>query len=245
MNAATRLKFITFSPELDLYSYTTSFRIDITKGAALRLIASAVTIVLLTCVPAPAAWKEYPHPELGFVVQFPADPGSSTGNYKTILVSSAPVHMYTVKEDHASYVATVVDLLDRKEEGASLLNEAEFNLSMLGDITGFSTSRVEPGKAAIFGRFMTIECRSTRVPDQPGQTEAARTWLKNMAGLECPDHARLTVNLFFHRGRLYLIQGLNLPTPDDPSFGPSALRFANSVSFYNADGSRDPADEVQ
>ena len=211
----------------------------------MRLIGLIIIATLVVSIPAAAAWKEYPQPQLGFVVQFPADPTSSMGNYRTVLVPGAAAHIYSVKEDHALYIATVVDLADRKEEGASLLIEAEFNFSMLGDITASSTSRVEPGRASVFGHFMTVECRSTRVPDQPGQTEAARAWFKNITGAECPDRARLTVNMFFNRGRLYLMQGMNLPTQDDAPLGPSALRFANSISFYAADGTRNPADEVR
>jgi hypothetical protein len=193
---------------------------------------------------AAAAWKEYPQPQLGFVVEFPSDPSAATGNYKTTLVpSAATVHIFTVKEDHAVFVATVVDLLDRKEEGATLLGEAESILTQLGDVTSISTSRVEPGRAAVFGRFMTINCRSGRASDQLGQTtDTARAWFKNMAGAECPDRGRLMVNTFFHRGRLYVISGINLPSTDDAPAGPAAVRFANSISFFMADGSRNFAD---
>ena len=58
--------------------------------------------------------------------------------------------------------------------------------------------------------------------------------------LPLPDGSRLMANLFFHRGRLYIIQGMNLPSDDVMS--PAALRFANSVSFFAADGSRNFAD---
>lgn len=204
-----------------------------------------IAALLTLSAPAAAAWKEYPQRPLGFVVEFPADPMASTGTYRTVLVPSATAHILAVKEEHALYVATAVDLLDRKEEGATLLGEAEFNLQLLGDVVAITTSRVEPGKAAIFGRFITIACRSSRVPDQPGQTDAARAWFKNITGVECPDGGRLTANIFFNRGRMYLMQGINLPTTEDASFGPSALRFTNSISFYNADGTRDAADEVK
>jgi hypothetical protein len=191
----------------------------------------------------PASWKEYPQPQLGFVVEFPAEPTTSTGTYRTTLVPSAPAHIFSVKEDHAVYVATVVDLLDRKEEGATLLGEAESTISQLGDVTSISSSRVEPGRAAIYGRFMTINCRRGRVTDQLGQTaDTVRTWFKSITGADCPDQSRLMVNLFFNRGRLYMIQGINLPTTDDASSSPAALRFSNSVSFFAADGTRNFAD---
>jgi hypothetical protein len=202
-----------------------------------------IIAMLLAFSPAAAAWKEYPQPQLGFVVEFPAEPVVATGTYKTTLVPSGAAHIYTVKEEHAVYVATVVDLLDRKEEGATLLGEAEANLSQLGDVTSISTSRVEPGRAAIYGRFITINCNKNHVPDGLGQTvESIRTWFKGMTGIDCPDKSRLMANMFFNRGRLYVIQGINLPTTDDAPAGPSALRFSNSISFFAADGSRNFAD---
>lgn len=204
-----------------------------------------IAAVLILAVSAAAAWKEYPQPQLGFIVEFPADPTSSTGNYRTILVPSATAHIYSLKEDHAIYVATAVDLMDRKEEGANILGEAEFNYTMLGDVTGTTPQRVEPGRAAVWGRSVTVDCRSSKVPDQPGQTDAARAWFKAISGVECPDHSRLTVNMFFNLGRLYLIQGINLPSTEDNSFGPSALRFANSVSFFAKDGTRNAADQAR
>jgi hypothetical protein len=201
----------------------------------MRAIALMMAIVLA------ASWKEYPQPQLGFVVEFPSDPANSTGNYKTGLVQSAVAHIYSLKDDQSVFMATVVDLLDRKEEGATLLGEAETMLRQLGDVTSVSTSRVEPGRAAVFGRFITIVCRRSHVTDLLGQTpDSVRTWFKNTTGAECVDGSRLVANLFFHRGRLYIIQGMNLPSED--TLSPAALRFANSVSFFAADGSRNFAD---
>lgn len=208
----------------------------------MRQIGLILAAVLMASAASAAAWKEYPQPQLGFVVEFPAEPALTTGNYKTVLAPSATANIYSVKEEHAAYIATVVDFMNRKEEGANLLGEAEFNYTMLGDVIATSPQRVEPGSAAVWGRSLTIDCRRTKVPDQPGQTETARAWFKNITGVECPDKSRLTVNIFFNLGRLYLIQGLNLPTEDGNAFSPSALRFANSVSFFAADGTRNPAD---
>ncbi len=202
-------------------------------------LAAAATLIAGSAV---AAWKEYPYKDLGFVVEFPDPPKETSGNYKTVLVDAAPVHIYSQHQEGALFVASVVDLQSRAGEGASLMTEAEFNLGLLGEISGNSTSRVEPGKASVFGRFITIDCQSGRVPDQPGQTEAAHSWYQAITGTQCPDGGRLTVNLFFNRGRLYLIQGINLPIKEDSSFGPAALRFANSISFFAADGTRNRAD---
>jgi len=209
----------------------------------LRPIGFMIAAALIASNSAAASWKEYPQPQLGFVVEFPADPVASMGNYKTGLVQSATAHIYSVKEEHAVYAATVVDFLDRKEEGAILLSEAESMLTQLGDVTSFTPQRVEPGRAAIYGHFITLNCRSGHVTDQLGQTAASvRAWLKDMSGAECPDGSRLMANVFFNRGRLYMIMGINLPSTEDAAASPSALRFSNSISFFAADGTRNFAD---
>ena len=206
------------------------------------ILIAAAGMALLSAS-ALAAWKEHPYKDLGFVVEFPDEPIVATGSYHTILVGSAPVHIYSRKDAEAAYVASVVDLQDRATEGANLLIEAEFNLSLLGDVSANEISRVEPGKAAVFGHFITIDCRNNKQPDQPGQDVAARKWFKEVSGLECPNKARLTVNLLFNRGRLYMIQGMNMPNADgSPPLSPAALRFTNSVSLYQADGTRNRAD---
>ena len=100
----------------------------------MRHLTFVIVAALTACIPAVAAWKEYPQPQLAFVVEFPADPAVSTSNYRTTLVPSAAVHMYSVKEEGAVYIAAVVDLLDRKEEGATLLGEAESMVTQMGDV---------------------------------------------------------------------------------------------------------------
>ena len=211
----------------------------------MRPIGFMLAVALVAPVPAAAAWQEYPTKELGFVVEFPDKPMTSRTNYRTVLVpNGATAHLYTVKQDNTVFVATVVDLLDRKEEGATLLGEAEYNLTLLGDLSGQSVSRVEPGRDAIFGRFLTITCREGKQEGQAGQVEGAIAWFKQITGVDCPTGARLTSNIFHNRGRLYLISGINMPNGDH-NFGPAALRFTNSISFYGADGTRNAADNVQ
>ena len=211
----------------------------------MRPIVFVIATVLIASSLTAAAWKEYPQRELGFLVEFPADPAVSTGRYHTALVQSAEAHIFSVKEEHSLYVATVVDLLDRKEEGATLLGEAENNLTLLGDVASISISRVTPGQAAVFGQFITIDCRSGRVAGQRGQGDTARVWFKDITGAECPDRSRLVANVFFTRGRLYLIQGINLPGTEDALLSPTAMRFANSISFLGAGARRGTADPTR
>ena len=212
----------------------------------MRILACVVAAMAFSGVgSAQAAWSEYPYKDLGFIVRFPDPPEASSGNYKTLLVDAAPVHIFTQKLDNALFIASVADLQNRSGDGASLMTEAEFNLTLLGDIKDNSISRVETGKDAVFGRFITIDCKKGRVPAQPGQDADAQNWFKGTAGTDCPDGSRLTVNLFFNRGRIYMINGINLPTNGGTSAGPAALRFANSISFFRADGTRSASDDVR
>src|SRR3954470_16861310 len=182
------------------------------REEVLRVIGSALlAFVTLAAGSAYAAWAEHPYKDLGFVVEFPNPPANSNGNYRTQLVDSAPVHIYSQKQDNALFIASITDLQKQAGDGASLMTEAEFNLALIGEIKGNSTSRVEPGKDAVFGRFITIDCKKGRVPDQAGQDVAAQAWFKGALGMECPDGSRLTMNLFFHRGRMYMVTGINLP----------------------------------
>ena len=211
-------------------------------GKTMRLIVLASAAALMVSPPALAAWKEYAYPDLGFVVEFPADPAKSAGTYTTVLVDKAPTHIVSLKQGNSLFYATVVDLMDRKDEGASLMGESEFLMHLLGDTKGNSTSRVEPGKAAVYGRQITIDIRDGVIPEQAGQTEAAHKWFKAATGMEIPAGSRLTTNLFFNRGRLYMIQGINLPSQGDAG-GPEAVRFAESLSFLQPDGKRNGADD--
>jgi hypothetical protein len=208
----------------------------------LRPNISIIAAAVLAAGAAQAAWSEHPYKDLGFIVEFPNPPVASNGNYKTLLVDAAPVHIFSQKQDNALFIASVTDLQKQAADGASLMTEAEFNLGLIGAFSGNSTSRVEPGKDAVFGRFITIDCKKGRIPDQPGQDVAAQNWFKGVTGTDCPDGARLTVNLFFHRGRMYMISGMNLPSNGGTANGPAALRFANSISFFRPDGTRNRAD---
>jgi hypothetical protein len=204
----------------------------------MRPIGFVISTVLIGSTLTAATWKEYRQPELGFLVEFPGDPAASTGLYHTGLVQSATAHIFSLKDAQTLYAATVVDLLDRKEEGATLLGEAESNLTMLGEVASISIVRVTPGAAAVYGHFITIDCRGGRAGGQRGQAETARTWFKDMTGAECPDRSRLVANVFFTRGRLYFIQGINLPGEEDSLLSPAAMRFATSLSFLGGNRGR-------
>jgi hypothetical protein len=195
---------------------------------------SLVTTALIAMSPDAGNWKPYAQPPLGFVVEFPADPIASTGRYQTALVPSATANILSVREERAIYVATVVDVPARSEEGAILLGEAESLLVQLGDVTSVSISRTD-GDPVVYGRLILMDCRAGRAPDFSSEmVDTSRAWFRQIAGVECGDLSRLTANLFFSEGRLYLIQAIHLPAAEDSA---AALRFTNSIHFLTANSS--------
>ena len=190
----------------------------------------AVGVVIAAAPARAATWAEYERPDLGYKLDFPGTPIESTGQYTSILVQNAPTHISTVETDTGIFIATVIDLPDRAEDGASLMNELEFFLRLLGDVSDVSTARTLPGQRAVFGRLVTIDMRPDVRPEQPGQRVAAHEMFRNASGLEVIDGARMTTHMYFHRGRFYLFQGINLPIDGDTR-SPDAIRFALSFTW--------------
>src|SRR5215475_12475995 len=88
----------------------------------LRILACVLTATVAFGIGvAEAAWSEHPYKDLGFVVEFPNPPSASTGNYKSVLVDAAPVHIFSQKQDNALFIASVTDLQSQAGEGASLM----------------------------------------------------------------------------------------------------------------------------
>jgi hypothetical protein len=196
---------------------------------------SLLTTALIAISPDAGNWKEYPQPPLGFVVEFPANPVASSGCYRTALVPSATANILSVMEGRATYIATVVDVPGHSEEGSILLGEAESLLLQLGDVTSISISRTGHDPV-VCGRLIMMDCRAGRTPDLTSEADTSRAWFRQIAGAECGDLSRLTANLFFSDGRLYLIQAIHLPSAEDSA---AALRFTNSVHFLTANRSRE------
>ena len=104
-----------------------------------------------------ATWIEYERPDLGYKLDFPGEPIETTGQYTSILIDGAPTHIATVKTETGVFVATVIDLFDRAEDGASLMNELEFFLRLMGDVSDVSTARTLPTSPS---RWLVYRCCS-------------------------------------------------------------------------------------
>jgi hypothetical protein len=194
----------------------------------IALLTAAIAI--LASYPASAAWQTYTNRALGFSVMLPGTPTEGSGTYKTDLVpGGVPTHYAKLIDGDTTFVALEIDT-GQPDEGTSLVGEFEYWLSQIGDIALDSISRLNVGME--YGRFLTVDCRDDVVPEGPRQKMRAREIFQDAAGIQCPNGARLTTNLFFTEGKLYAITGIvsgaNAKTSSDPG------RFANSLDWAGA-----------
>lgn len=180
---------------------------------------------VITTDAAAAAWNEYPQPQLGCTIEFPAQPVLSQSVYHTAVIPSATAHILSLTQKDTLFAATVVDLPDREPEAPIFLGEAESVFAQLGDVVSVSISRVQLSHQTIYGRLITLQCRARRAAD------AVRAWFKSNTGSDPIHPSRVVANLIFNRGRLYLLHGISIPGTDDASSLPAVLRFVNSITF--------------
>jgi hypothetical protein len=200
----------------------------------LRQIAlMTLALVFAAIGPADAAWQKYENEDLGYGVMFPAEPTEGIGFYRSDLAPNAPTHFSKLEDGESTFIAMVIDT-GRVEEGASLLGEVEYWLGHIGDIVLNTISRLNIGME--YGRFLSIDCRDDVVPEAANQTVRANYIFDNAAGLNCPNGARLTVNMFFNQGRLYVAAGMQEGANAKRSGAPG--RFANSLGWIGANAER-------
>ena len=179
--------------------------------------------------PADAAWQSYENEPLGYSVMFPAEPSEGTGFYRSDLAPNAPTHFSRLEDGDSTFIAMVIDT-GRVEDGAILMGEIEYWLGHIGDIVLNNISRLNTGME--YGRFLTIDCRDDVVPETLNQEVRARQIFDDAAGLDCPNDARLTVNIFFTQGRLYVAAGMQ--AGENAKFSGAPGRFANSFGWIGA-----------
>jgi len=179
----------------------------------MRGMTLAVAALLVSAVPAEAAWQYYACPSDNFASQFPDVPKTETGRFSMprhgLAVST---HVYTATVDNIVYRMLVADYADRAADGASILEEAMFQHTEADDhgqrngkIVGNVTTRIEPvGRGATYGRSITMD-------------------LPNNGG-------RNLTNFYFRDGKLYEQSVVILPANGDYS-SPNGSRFVESLLF--------------
>jgi hypothetical protein len=101
------------------------------------LIALPLIGVCLVLAPSPAAaqdWQDYPYPEHGFAVHFPAPPTVTKGVYKTTTGIAVPSTVYAVKKDNILYSVTVGDFSQTAIDDQAVIDDAVKAAGLAGEI---------------------------------------------------------------------------------------------------------------
>lgn len=179
----------------------------------MRGIALTVAALMISAVPANAAWNYYACPSDNFATQFPSVPKMETTKFSMPRHGAAlSAHTYTATDDNIIYRVTVADYSDRVADGASILEEAIFQHTDADDhglrngkIVGNDTARIEPVvRGATYGRRITMD-----MPNNGG---------------------RNLTTFYFRGGKLYEQSVTILPANGDYTT-PNGSRFVESLLF--------------
>jgi hypothetical protein len=176
------------------------------------LTTLSVALLLLT-LPAKAEWRYWACPVDSFASKFPAEPKQDSIKFTLPRHGEAlSARTYTTIEDNVVYKVLVADYSDRKDDGASILEEAMFQHTdtdddglRRGTIVANDSARIEPvPRGATYGRRIAID-------------------LPNNGG-------RNLTNFYFRNGKLYKQSSIILPANGDYA-NPDASRFVESLMF--------------
>ena len=179
----------------------------------MRGLALAVAALMVSAVPAHAAWQYYACPSDNFASQFPDVPRMQPIAYSMPRHKAAlSARTYTTTVDNIIYRMMVADYSDRAADGASILEEAIFEHTEADDhglqkgaILGNTTSRIEPVvRGATYGRSISMD-----LPMNGGRTQT---------------------NFYFRDGKLYEQSVTILPANGDYN-SPNGSRFVESLLF--------------
>ena len=179
----------------------------------MRGLALTVAALLVSAVPAEAAWKYYACSSDNFASQFPDVPKMENVRF------SMPRHKlalsarsYTATVDNMVFRMLVADYTDRVADAASILEEAIFQHTEADDhglrngkMVGNDSARIEPVvRGATYGRRITMD-----MPNNGG---------------------RNLTTFYFRGGKLYEQSVTILPASGDYT-SPNGSRFVESLLF--------------
>jgi hypothetical protein len=179
----------------------------------MRALALTVAVMVVSAVPAQAAWNYYACPSDNFASQFPGVPKMETIQYSMPRHGKAlSARTYTTTVDNMVYRMLVADYSDRAGDGASILEEALFQHTEADDhglrngkMVGNDSARIEPVvRGATYGRRITMD-----MPNGGG---------------------RNLTNFYFRDGKLYEQSVTILPANGDYT-SPNGSRFVESLLF--------------
>ncbi len=179
----------------------------------MRGLAFMVAAMVVSAVPAQAAWNYYACPSDNFASQFPGVPKMEAIQFSMPRHGKAvSARTYTTTVDNMMYRMLVADYSDRVADGASILEEAIFQHTEADDhglrngkMVGNDSARIEPVvRGATYGRRITMD-----MPNGGG---------------------RNLTNFYFRDGKLYEQSVTILPANGDYA-SPNGSRFVESLLF--------------
>lgn len=179
----------------------------------MRGLALTVAALVVSAVPAQAAWQYYACPSDNFASQFPGVPKMESIQYSMPRHGKAmSARSYTTTVDNIMYRMLVADYTDRAGDGASILEEAIFQHTEADDhglrngkMLGNDSARIEPVvRGATYGRRITMD-----MPNGGG---------------------RNLTTFYFRDGKLYEQSVTIMPANGDYS-SPNGSRFVESLLF--------------
>ncbi len=166
--------------------------------------ALAGAALMMTAMPAQAAWKSYINRQLGFSFMAPGEVKTDVGNFRGAIAGPRQTIVYRSVEDNIEYKVTVMSFLQAQAEGATLLGERQYMFQDRKTVLMDTFSRVGSGKDAVYGRKIVVD-----LPDNRGRTTGV---------------------FYFTKGRLISVEATVLPAKG--SFAsPDPDRFINSIAF--------------
>ena len=166
--------------------------------------ALAGAALMITAMPAQAAWKSYINRQLGFSFMAPGEVKTDVGNFRGAIAGPRQTIVYRSVEDNIEYKVTVMSFLQARAEGATLLGERQYMFQDRKTILMDTVSRVGSGKDAVYGRKIVVD-----LPDNKGRTTGA---------------------FFFTKGRLISLETTVLPAKRNFA-SPDPDRFIDSIAF--------------
>jgi len=164
----------------------------------------AGTALMMTAMPAQAAWKSYINRQLGFSFMAPGEVKTDVGNFRGAIAGPRQTIVYRSVEDNIEYKVTVMSFLQSQAEGATLLGEREYMFQDRKTVLVDTFSRVGSGKDAVYGRKIVVD-----LPDNKGRTTGA---------------------FYFTKGRLISLEATVLPAKGNFA-SPDPDRFIDSIAF--------------
>jgi hypothetical protein len=167
-------------------------------------VALASAALVMTAMPAQAAWKSYVNRQLGFSFMAPGEVKTDVGNFRGAIAGPRQSIVYRSVEDNIEYRVTVMSFVQAQAEGATLLGERQYMFQDRKTVLMDTFSRIGSGKDAVYGRKIVVD-----LPDNKGRTTGA---------------------FYFTKGRLISLEATVLPAKGNLA-SPDPDRFVDSIAF--------------